>query len=35
LIFGEVNEQLVRRGFVERPVYYEGQGRYLKCYERV
>lgn len=34
LIFGEVNEQLVRRRFVERPPYREGEGRYLKCYER-
>ncbi|SFQ50496.1 hypothetical protein SAMN02910358_02516 [Lachnospiraceae bacterium XBB1006] len=34
LIFGEVNEQLVRRGFVERPVYHEAGGRYLQCYER-
>lgn len=34
LIFGEVNEQLVQAGIVEKPPYIEGEGRYLQCYER-
>lgn len=34
LIFGEVNEQLVRNGFVAEPVFRPGQGRFLQSYER-
>ncbi|QOR34754.1 hypothetical protein IMX26_15020 [Clostridium sp. 'deep sea'] len=33
LVFGEVNEQLVKRAIVKEPMFYEGQGRYLKCLE--
>lgn len=35
LIFGTVNEILVEKGMVAKPYYREGEGRYLKCYERI
>lgn len=34
LIFGEVNEILVRSGLVSTPPYYQGEGRYFKSFER-
>ena len=34
LIFGEVNELLVQNGFVSEPLFIQGQGRYLKAFER-
>ena len=34
LIFGEVNEGLVRSGLVEAPPYRPGEGRYLQSFER-
>lgn len=34
LIFGEVNELLVQRGFVSAPPHYPGEGRYFKSFER-
>ncbi len=34
LIFGEVNELLVKSGFVSAPPYYQGEGRYFKSFER-
>lgn len=33
LIFGEVNELLVRNGFVEKPPYLPKEGRYFKSFE--
>ena len=35
LIFGQVNEKLVEIGLVARPMEKSGEGRYLKCYERI
>ena len=34
LIFGEVNEILVKRGFVLEPPYHQGEGRYFKSFEK-
>lgn len=34
LIFGEVNEILVQNGIVSEPLFIQGQGRYLKAFER-
>ena len=34
LIFGEVNELLVREGIVATPPYVQGEGRYFKAFER-
>lgn len=34
LIFGEVNESLVKSGLVSNPPYYHGEGRYFKSFER-
>ena len=34
LIFGEVNEILVKSGLILEPPYYPGEGRYFKSYER-
>ena len=33
IVFGQLNEELVRRGFVAKPDYREGEGRYLKSVE--
>lgn len=33
LLFGQINEALVREGFAAEPRHYEDQGRYLKCFE--
>lgn len=33
LLFGSVNEELVRRGIVASPAYHPGEGRYLKAME--
>lgn len=30
ILFGSINEELVRRGIVAKPQYYPGEGRYLK-----
>ena len=35
LIFGTVNEMLVKEGMVATPDYFIGEGRYLKAYERL
>ena len=34
LIFGEVNESLVKSGLILNPPYYPGEGRYFKSFER-
>ena len=34
LIFGEVNEWMVKESMVAKPEYHEGEGRYLKSFER-
>ena len=34
IIFGLINEELVKEGIVETPEYKEGEGRYLKCIYR-
>lgn len=34
LIFGEVNELLVKESLVAKPEYHEGEGRYFKSFER-
>ena len=34
LIFGEVNELLVKNGLILEPPYYQGEGRYFKSFER-
>lgn len=34
LIFGEVNEILVKSGLILAPPYYQGEGRYFKSFER-
>ena len=34
IIFGEVNEMIVNSGLAANPPYYEGEGRYLKSFER-
>lgn len=34
LIFGEVNELLVKSGLVSTPPYYPGEGRYFRSFER-
>lgn len=34
LIFGEVNETLVKSGLILTPPYYQGEGRYFKSFER-
>ena len=31
ILFGLINEELVRQKVVASPLYYEGEGRYLKC----
>lgn len=31
ILFGSINEELVRRGIVAEPPYIPGEGRYLKC----
>lgn len=33
LIFGQINEGLVRRGVAAAPKFHEGEGRYLKAFE--
>ena len=33
LLFGQINEALVSRGFAPSPEYRPGEGRYLKCFE--
>ena len=33
LIFGEVNELLVKNGIVATPIHLDGEGRYLRCFE--
>lgn len=33
LIFGEVNELLVKSGIVATPIHIEGEGRFLRCFE--
>ncbi len=35
LVFGQLNEELVRRGFVAEPDYHPGEGRYLKSVELI
>lgn len=34
LIFGEVNDILVKSGLILEPPYYQGEGRYFKSFER-
>ena len=34
LIFGEVNELLIKNGLILEPPYYQGEGRYFKSFER-
>lgn len=34
IVFGLINEELVKDGIVEAPEYKEGEGRYLKCIYR-
>lgn len=34
LIFGEINELLVKSGLILEPPYYQGEGRYSKSFER-
>lgn len=34
LLFGQINEALVRRGIVTTPAEVPGQGRFLRCFER-
>ncbi len=33
IVFGEINEQLVKRGLVKEPDFIQREGRYLKCIE--
>lgn len=33
ILFGKINEELVKKGFVRRPARLTGEGRYLKCIE--